>query len=356
MKEKIKIIFAAQDPGGFNAILPVIKELTKSKWKGAFILKLFLADESRDIAKKNNIKYSDGNFLKIKELIHAFEKEKPDLLFVSTSWGQSIDKKMIKIAKSRGVKTVSFMDFWANYKSRFSDFNGNNLAYLTDYILLIDKIMEKEMVEEGFDKNKLIVTGGPSFDNFSELIKKKQKEDVISFLCQPISELYKKFKAYPGYDEVEVFKDLMEAFESLKLKIPIIIKFHPKTKKLKKFDKLIKKSKLKILIEKKLSVENLIKKSKIVVGMFTIALFQASIMGKKVLSYQPNLKGRDILVSNRLGLSIAVYEKEKLYPALKELILSKVKNKNLKLLKKYSQNQSTEKVIKFINKITDKNK
>jgi hypothetical protein len=356
MKEKIKIFFSAQDPGGFNAVLPVIKELEGPKWSGKFILKLFLANESKDIAKKNKIRYQDSNFLKNKELIRSFKKDKPDLVFVSTSWGKSIDKKIIKIAKDQGIKTIAFMDFWGNYKSRFSDFNGENLVYLPDYILLIDEIMEEEMVNDGFSRNKLVITGSPFFDNFSKLAKKKQKEEVVSFFCQPVSEFYKKFKVYPGYGEMEVFKDLLEAFERLKLKIPIIIKFHPKTKNLKKFDKIIKKSKLKISIEKKLSAEDLIRKSKLVIGMFTIALFQAAIMGKKVLSYQPNLKGIDMLASNRIGLSYAVYEKKNLYPVLKKIISSRPENKNLKLFNKYTQNKSTEKVINFINKITNKNK
>jgi hypothetical protein len=355
MKRKIKIFFAAQDPGGFNAILPVIKELVKPKWKEIFILKLFLANESRDIARKNNIKYLNGNLLENKELIEVFEKEKPNLVFVSTSWGKSIDKEMIKIAKNQGIKTVAFMDFWANYKPRFSDLNSKNLVYLTDYILLIDEVMKKEMITEGFNRNNLIITGSPFFDTLSNLAKNKQKEKIISFFCQPISELYDLPKKYPGYDEVEVFNDLVEVFENIKLKTPIKIKFHPVAKNFKKFDRIIRKSKLKISIEKKLSAEGLIKKSKLVIGMFTIALFQAALMGGKVLSYQPNLKGPDMLLSNRLGLSEAVYKKKNLRFVFKKMISSKPKIKNIKLLKKYTQNQSTKKVINFIRDIAKNN-
>jgi len=352
MRERIKIIFAAQDPGGFNAILPVIKELKKKK---KFLLKIFLANQSRDIAKKNKISYQDSNHLTNRKLIQIFKKERPSLVFTATSYGLSIEKKITKIAKAQGIKTCAIIDFWANYRSRFSDPGSENVAYLPDYVLIIDEIMKREMIEEGFDLPKLIVTGSPFFDTFPRLLKSEQKEEIILFLCQPISEFYKEdVENHLGYNEIQVFEDLVEALEKLKLKMPVKIKFHPVTKNLKKFDKMIKDSELKISIEKKLSVEDLIKKSKLIIGMFTIVLFQAAIINKKVLSYQPNLKGTDILISNRLGMSTAVYKKKDLCPTLKKLILSKPKKKNLKIIKKYTQNKSTQKVVNFIEKIIKK--
>lgn len=359
MKSPFKIFFAAQDPGGFNVILPVIKELKKRK---GFILKVFLANQSRDMAKKNRISYQNSNYLTVRKLIQIFKKERPDLIFIATSHRLSIEKKITKIAKAQGIKTCAVIDFWTNYKLRFSDPKSENLVYLPDYILVIDEIMKREMVEVGFDPKRLIVTGNPFFDTFSSLSGPGQKEEIISFFCQPISEFYN--RDYLGYDEIRVFEDLVEVLGKLKVKLPVKIKFHPVTKNLKKFDKIIKNSRLrqgssgqaglKISIEKKLPVEDLIKKSKLVIGMYTMVLFQAAMMDKKVLSYQPNLKGTDTLISNRLKMSTAVYKKKNLYPALKKMLLSKSKNKNLKLIKKYTQNQSTQKVIDFIKHITNK--
>lgn len=337
IKRIYKIIFTAQDPGGFNAILPVIKELKK---RNNFLLKLILANESRGIAKKNKISYQDGNKLTDKELAQLARKENPDLIFTATSMGRSIEDRIIKIAKVQKVKTVALIEFWANYKPRF--------YILPDYILVVDRIMKKEMTEKRFDPKKLIITGSPIFDTFSG---SNQRGKFISFFSQPFSEIYKKEdKEYWGYDEIQVFEDLIECLEKLQLKNSIKIKFHLRTKKLDKFDEMIKNSKLNISIEKKLSSEDLIKKSKVVIGMNSIVLFQAAMMGKNVLSYQPDLNRKDPLISNRLGISTSVYYKKNLCSVLKKL-LSKTKKKNLKLVERYTKNNSTKKVINFIIKI-----
>lgn len=331
-KEKFKIIFAAQDLGGFKAILPVIKKLKNKK---NLLLKIILADESIKSARENRISYQDGSKLTDKKLTRLLKEERPDLVFTATSLGRSVEKRITKVAKDKKIKTIAIVDFWANYKKRFSS--------LPDYILVIDEIMKKEMIKEGFNSQKLIITGNPFFDSFSKLAF-SQEEKIISFFCQPISELYK----HPEFDEIKVFNDLVETFEKLEVKMPIKIKFHPRTKKINKFNKIIKNSKLKILIEKRLSAEKLIERSKLITGMNSIMLFLAAMTKKKVLSYQPNLKGPDPLISNRLGLSTPVYKKENLCSVLRKLLFAEVKNKNLRIIEKYTRNKSTKKVIKFI--------
>jgi len=348
MKGKIKIIFVAQDSGGFNAILPVIKKLKRRK---EFISKTILANQSRDIAKKYRISYLDGNLLTNKDLKRLLENNRPSLIFTATSQGLSIEKRIAKIAKVQKIKTIALIDFWSNYKFRFSDPGTENLIYLPDYILAIDEIMKKEMITQGFDSKKIIITGSPFFDSFLKITKEKQSKKIISFFSQFFSELLKKeHKTYPGFNEIQVFEDFIKTLEALQVKLPIKIKFHPKTKRLSKFNRIIRNSKLKISIETKLSSEDLIKKSKLVLGMNSVVLFEAAMIGKPVVSYQPGLNRPDPLISNRVGLSRAVYQKRNLYSTLEKMLLTKAKKKNLKLIKKYIRNKSTDKVINFIEK------
>jgi len=349
MKRKTKIIFAAQDPGGFNTILPVIKKLKKNK---EFLLKIILANQSRDIAKNQGINYQNGNHLTERMIAQIFKKESPNLVFTATSDGYSLEKKIIKLARKQKIKTITIIDFWANYKLRFSDPGTENLAYLPDYILIIDKLMKKEMTNQGFESKKIVVTGNPFFDTFSTLNGSCQKEKIISFFSQAYSELYKKGEKRSGCsNEIQVFGDVVEVLEEFQPKIPLKIKFHPRAKKLNKFDKIIKDSKLNISIEKKMSAESLIKESKLIIGINSMVLFQAAMMNKPVLSYQPGLKKQDPLISNRLGLSQAVYNKKNLYSALKNIFSDRKNKKNRELIKKYTQNNSTQKVINFITNI-----
>lgn len=348
MKKGTKIIIVAQDMGGFNAVFPVIKELKKRKNP----LKILLAGKSRERAQKLKINYQDAGCLDDKALSGLLEKERPGLLFTAISIGESIEKRMTKIARMQKIKTCTIADFWTNPRLCFGDLKTEKLDYLPDYFLVIDEIMKKEMIELGFNPGKIFITGSPFFDSFSKLANSKQEEKIISFFCDPFSEIFKKKdRGFLGFDEIQVFKDLVGALEKLQIKLPFIVKFHPRAKKLNKFDKIIKNSRLKILIEKKLSAEELIKKSKLVTGMNSVVLFQAAMIGKAVLSYQPNLNRPDPLVSNRLGLSKGVYRKKELYPALKKLLSNKAKKKNFKLMREYTHNKSTQKVMRFITNI-----
>ncbi|MEK7658934.1 MAG: NTP transferase domain-containing protein [Patescibacteria group bacterium] len=348
--KKHKIIFTAQDPGGFNAIAPVIKSFEKD---ARFDVSVILAKHACIYAEKQNIKYLNADKT-------SFDISGADLIFTGTSFGDSIEKKIIFEAKEKGIPTISIVDFWTDYTPSFSDPEKRNFKYLPDYILAVDEIMKKEMEAEGFPKNKIFITGNPSFDSFDTKLNKKADKNLITFFCQPMSELYKKdskdYKNATKFSEVKVFYDIVEAIEKIDLNKKIIIDFHPRAKKLNKFDKIIKKSKLKIEKNIKPYGENSVKNPEIIIGMSTVVLFEAALAGKKVLSYQPGLKKKiDYLASNRLGLSLPVYKKEDLYLALKRLIFQKSKAKNLKLIKKYTQNNSTQKVINFINDILKKN-
>ena len=340
--KKHKIIFDAQDPAGFKAIAPVIEKLKKDK---RFNLSVILAKHACAFARKKSIKYLDADKA-------AFNITGADLVLTGTSFGDSIEKRIIVAAKAQNIPTISIVDFWTDYVPSFSDPETRNLKYLPDYILAVDEIMKKEMVAVGFPPNKIFITGNPFFDSFSQKSRHKTDKNLIAFFSQPFSEIYKNnskdYKECAKFDEVKVFYNIVKAVEKIDLNKKIVINFHPRTKKFSKFDKIIKNSKLEIKEEKELSNKNLIKKAEIIAGINSVVLFEAAMKGKKVLSYQPGLKGEDLLISNRLGLSAPVYEKKYLYQAFKKMFLQKPPKSNPRLIKKYAENKSTQKVIDFV--------
>src|SRR3989344_5661731 len=342
MLEKYKIIFTAQDPGGFNALAPIIKKLKKDK---RFNVSVILAKHACLFAKKQNIEYLDADKT-------SFNITGADLIITSTSFGDSIEKKIVTLARAENIPTISIVDFWTDYVPSFSDPETGNFKYLPDYILALDEIMKKEMVSKGFPKEKIFVTGNPYFDSFSRTIGQKTDKNLVAFFSQPFSEIYKNsdkdYKNCTKFNEIQVFEDIVKAVEKIDLNKKIVINFHPRTKKFNKFDKIIKNSKLEIKKEKELSNKDLIKRAEIVTGINSVVLFEAAMRGKKVLSYQPGLKGSDLLISNRLGLSAPVYKKEDLYQTFKKMILQKSLKNNPKLVKKYTENKSTRKVANFI--------
>ena len=340
MKKQNKILFAAQDPGGFNALANVIKIAEK---RGADV-KVFLANESCLIAKKNKINFLDcGNFSD-EELEVTFDKFNPRVVVTSTSFGFSLDKEILKLAKKRGIPAISLVDFWANYKIRFSNPEKEDLAYLPNIICVIDEYMKKGMIKEGFEAKKLRVVGNPFFDEFKKV--KNIRGGYLLFVSQPFSEMNPSY-----FNEVKILRDFVKTVEKLKINFPLVIGFHPREKNKDKFNSIILEAKIKIKISRK-NGDDLVDDAKMVLGINSMAIFRAAIKGKKVVSYQPGIrKEKDVLVSNLLKLSEAVYDFNKLEETINNLLKKEGNQKNLgKIRKKYVENNSTQRVINLIEK------
>lgn len=288
----MSLIYAAQDPGGFNAISPVIKELPG---------KLF-----------------HGENLSQNQVDEIVEDSKPDAIITGTGHGDSLDKKFIRAGNKLNIPTFAVLDFWVNYSERFED-------SMPTKIFVMDETAKQEMIEEGLPEEKIVITGNPFFDTFEKV---EGEGEIISFFSQPFTEIEDSL----GLNEVESLEAIAKIFAGEKIKA----KLHPKCAKTDKFDHI---EGVEITEE---SVEDLIQQSKVVTGLNSMVLFQSCVMGRKVLSYQPGLRIKDPLISNRLGISKAVYKEEDLKQAAEELI-----QEELKTLK--APKNATQNVIKEIN-------
>lgn len=209
-----------------------------------------------------------------------------------------------------GTKSIYIMDYWAHYRERFYD-AGTDRMHLPDIICVMDDSAKREMIADGFDADKIKVTGNPYFDDFQKNITNNQEDPkTILFLSQPISDRRGEF----GFDEFEVLSDLLMALRNLAVDFKVIIKQHPREDK-GKFDGYLDKN---VSVENEAPVETAVSRVGLIFGMNSMVLFQAAVAGKKVISYQPNLKTKDFLISNRFGLSLPVFEKSGLENALKE--------------------------------------
>lgn len=345
MRKKTSILFVAQNPGSFNAIFPIYSSFKK---QSGYALEYIFSDDNKTIVKDKSIKLvsnSDYSQRRIKQIIASFI---PKVIVTGTSEGKSLEKKAIRSSMTFGIKTVSIVDFWGNYKMRFSDPGTKNLRYLPDYILVVDEYSKEQMIAVGFDSKIIYVTGNPFFDSFGKAKSRKYESEIVSFFCQPFSELSRdEGNGKLPFNEVSVFKDLVKVFEEMDITNKILIKLHPRTKNFTKFDRIIDKSHLEIKVVGNSDVKGIISRSLLVTGMSSVTLFQASLMGKKVLSYQPGCENNDPFISNKLGLTVGAYSKKSLKPIISRLLSLKI-SKNKKVINRYTRNESTDKVVNFI--------
>lgn len=341
------IFFVTQDAGGFDAVFPVYdamkKEFPRHVW-GLF------GDVAKQMAPMRNVSFVDPTRVTDADLAVQFDRQ-PDLLVVGTSAGMSLEKRATVMARARGIPVIAILDFWSNYILRFSDPGTTNLAYLPDAILVMDQQCKRELIREGFDPKRIIVTGSPAFERFGKARRRNGK--AIVFFSQPFSELRVQDSGMDvGYDEVQVFGDIVAAVEELEIEQPIIVKHHPRTVRRDVFASIIKTSSLPIQEDHESSVSDLIDQAALVIGMNTVALFEAALAGAPVLSYQPGLNRADPLKSNRLRLSVPVYDVKRLRSTIRRLLVRPQKSaQQRQVISRYVRGQATRKVIHYLQSI-----
>ncbi|MBU0660589.1 DUF354 domain-containing protein [Patescibacteria group bacterium] len=354
MKQKQhNILFVAQNPGGFNAIFPLIQSVSLSQRHVVFAL---FAEEACLFAGKHKVEYVDASEDSLVVVHDFFEQHDINVVVTGTSMGMSLEKYCIQEANMRGIHSVSIVDFWSNYAMRFSTPKTTDLKYLSNSVCAVDIEMKMEMIAEGIPEDIIQVTGNPFFDGFGDRVIENKEEEYILFVSQPFSEVFHakdESITAPVFDEVQVLKDIIEVCTELNVIVPIHVGLHPRAKDKEKFREVIESSTIDIQIIDTPTQESLYQ-AKFVIGMNSMILFQAALMGIPVISYQPNVtSSENVLPSNRFGLSKGIYTKID----LKEIVGKYIKNEKRyienieEIRKKYTQNNATRNILALINNI-----
>ncbi len=275
-----KIIFIANDPGGYDVIIPVYKWfLNMNNYKTIIMLTGKAAERANEEKKTiEDIR---------REILKDDICSEDILLVTGTSWNSDIEANAIKYCKSKSIRTVSILDYWSNYKLRFK--LGENYEF-PDYFFVMDELAVSEAEEDGVDRSIMKIVGTPGLDKYlNKKIKVNQKGNVL-FLSQPLSVLYGDDL---GYTEYDAFEKVIKACDELKLNVHI--KFHPKD------DESFKEKYSKYSIDGEL--ESLCETHEYIVGMSTMGLLQCALMGAKVISFQPGLRQNDMSIVNKLGIT-----------------------------------------------------
>jgi hypothetical protein len=360
----MKIIAACQDPGGCNALLPVINELRRQQVEVVFLA----AEYSKEILKRKNIFFEAINNYKDNSVKNIFKQVNPDIVISGTSFGYSLEDVVIQESRSKNIPSLAILDSWMNYSARFSDLDkGCNLEYLPDLVCVPDKFACSEMVREGISLTRLVVTGNPYFDDCikdisvyaeqkkSWLKKKDMPRDsrVISFFSQRIDATFGKDKTSPkylGYNQYDVVNLLIRVLDAVVkncfFKLVVVLRPHPK-ESTSFYENIVQhKSDCFILVDPELEARQLIAISDIVVGMFSTTLIEAYMAGKNIISIQPSRIKDDQFVLSRRGLIKPAEKSEDLCEQINAALSGS--NVNLSLSQELGGRGATDKVIALI--------
>lgn len=318
------------DPGGANALAPVIAFLRQS---GRAQIEARAYRQARDVWNKRGL-----DFVDLDETAEAVLPESTQLLLTSTSVNEvNFEKRYIAAARRQGIPSVAVLDFWSNYAARFG-----SEPILPDKIAVMDVQAREEMIAEGFDAERLVVTGQPAFDEllswgdtFTEqrcrevrsLVGATDGDLLVVFASQPFSILCQPGAGQvfpsPGYDERMVAALLLQGLETIadesSCKIVLAIRPHPREDAANL--RHLHSDRVRIHVGSEGDSREAIVAADLVVGMNSALLVEACYLGCPVVSLQPNLKSADALPTNRRGFSRAAYTEEDVLPALREMLL-----------------------------------
>lgn len=313
------ILLVCKDSGAANALSCLSKECKDS---GIQFFNLCIGNAA-NVFKKNSIKPTKEYPRDItkKEISLILQRLKPKAVILGTSHDSTTERIICSETRKKKIFCLSFIDWWSNFGARFSTPNTYDLRFLPDMITVADQDALDGCVADGIPKKLIRITGNPYWDylnlkkerkKMKELGKKTRKKLRIPenrLIITVFSSNIRNLNLNLGYDEHDFWKAMspLPAATSTGASIFWLLKPHPREDR-KDLEKMLKKYRINISIIDidKFSAEDVIAASDIAIGMCSSTLFEAALLGKKVISLQPNMNLKRLgylRIFNHLGIT-----------------------------------------------------
>lgn len=256
-------------------------------------------------------------------LLNIIDPNKSPIILTGSSIGfNTLDKFAIVEAKEREIFCISVIDHWSWYSKRFEVADG---FLYPDRIIVNDFLAKKEAIQSGLPEDLLIPLGNPVLEELSIAALNLNKSDInkrklqvkynlpidkknIVFISEELrSDFQLNNTNLLGFDEYEVFNDLVETFKDSQYQL--VVKTHPAESK-NKYDLILKD----VIYIDVISVADLAGIADILIGMGSMLLLELSFFRDDVLSYRPNANTK--FIGETLGVVVSVDSKESLNNSL----------------------------------------
>ncbi len=346
-----RILFFSRDPGGTNAVMPLIEPL---RTLGNEVL-VYGKDAALSIYRRLNLDCAD-----IRDAIPSGregETDKfvrvlgPDLIVTGTSSEDFTERHLWRAADKTGITSFAVLDQWTNYRLRLvlekQDSTKKDLdqrALVTpSFFFIMDELAKAEMSALGIDRKRLVVTGQPFFDYIRkagdkfaaqeiEELRRALTENrggmVFVFASQPLTNIHRQngmAEDHWGYTERTVFQSLVTCLgrlvEDLEARVTLVIRLHPKDKPDAYQDIIsVCPQSVDVVFDRETDSTLLLKAADLVIGMFSMVLLEAAILETPFISVQIGLKRENPLILDRLGLTRSILSDGQLEKALRKVM------------------------------------
>jgi hypothetical protein len=333
------VVAVCGDAGGANAVAPVLEALRAD---GRLAVEALAYGQAESLWAKRALSFTALSPETTPSDISALLR-RPDVVLLITGTsanGVDLEKRFIAAARDCGLPSLAVLDFWSNYRARFSD-GDTLLRCVPDRIAVMDAWARDEMIAVGFDSSRLIVTGQPAFDDiatwrsgFAPARRAGIRASLgvgpsgllVVFASQPLSRLYgteRTSPRHPGYDEHLVLGAVTHALDRIASRAArdVVLAIRPHPSESPDAFASVRSESVRTIVSREGEARDLIISADLVVGMTTALLVEACYLGCVTVSLQPDLRQPDVLPTNRLGLSRGVYRYDEIEPVLEQMLL-----------------------------------
>lgn len=348
-----KILFFSRDPGGTNAIMPLVEPLRVLGNE----VSVYGKDAALSIYRKQNIDCSN-----ICDIMPSGTQEEtdefvrgtcPDLIVTGTSSEDFTERHLWKAAARAGITSFAVLDQWTNYRLRLISEGEDPMAspstsklILPSFLFVMDEFAREEMCALGIDCERLVVSGQPFFDYIRkrgerfttaeiETVRREfggtQGGLVFVFASQPIASIHRKNgmpEDYWGYTETTVLKNVAACLSKLAGEMPVrvtlVLRLHPKDE-LNAYQNTLATlpSSIKVVVDREADSSLLLKGADLIIGMFSMLLLEAAILDRRFISVQIGLKRENPLMFDRMGLIRSILTEQQLEETLRGILSGK---------------------------------
>jgi hypothetical protein len=291
-----KILFASHDPGGINLLIPIIESLTnitsievhlliigkfKDKVKVRNSTNIFFHDIStfpcEDYQQEEDVNQGD-----LEKILNAI---KPCVIITGTSINSNIERFAFVFGKKEKIKTIAYVDSWVGEAVRFK---SKSIEAYPDVIMVFDDMAKSIYENLSSDNISIKVVGNPHFDQLLEKRKvfvRAQNKNIL-FISENISHYYPDYQV----NEFSIIEKIVENYKEKQF-VNIVIRPHPLESRdkwlkfceshSKKFNEFVKLS-----VDHKSNIFDSFEQTQIVLGISSMALIEASLLGLSTFSYQ----------------------------------------------------------------------
>ena len=292
-----KVLVAAREAGGAAGLAPVARTLVHDHDCGIVAI---AADTASGPFERLGLPLNAFPEWPTADQVAALlERERPTAVLTGTSIYPDADAILWDGAAKRGIPTVAFVDHWCNYVERFS--HRRPFDSLPDRIAVLDATAAKALTDAGCPR-PIDVTGHPYFDHLRTVLAGVDRgmarrelgvdgeRDVIVFASQPEESDYGtalNHEPHGLYSETEVAGIVRKACAEVVAGALLVIKLHP-LQDLHAHDELaFATDRPQTRVLRSYPSPQLIMAADVVLGMTSMFLAEAALMGVPTISVRP---------------------------------------------------------------------